>query len=303
MKKTYTIPVLALLVLLPSLLSAQRIRDRWKGYRAEVIFSLGASNFLGELGGANQIGTNYFKDLEFSQTRPAIGIGMRYRLSPLFAITSQITHGQVRGDDALTEEFFRNYRNLSFKSNITEFTNNLEFSFLREQAGHRYRLRGVKGLRGFEMAAYGFVGAGLFKFNPKAELNGEWYELQPLGTEGQGVLPTRKKYSRIQFVVPVGIGFKYTFNRRLGIGLEMGLRKTFTDYVDDVSTTYYDNGIIAENNGYIAALLADRSNQEYPRITVAGQQRGDPTDKDSYMFVMLNASFKLRTSRVAYPLF
>jgi len=300
MKKT--LPIL-LLFLCPAFASAQLIKNRWKAYRTELHFGVGPTNFLGELGGANQIGTHYFKDLEFTMTRYAFSGGVRYKLSPNFAINTHLTFGKVAGDDALTTEFYRSYRNLSFKSNVWELNAVFEAYILKEQIGHRYKLRKVKGRRGFEIGVYAFAGAGLFHFDPKAELNGKVVRLQPLGTEGQGLVTTREKYHLTQFCIPMGIGFKYSFNRRWGIGLEYGIRKTFTDYIDDVSKTYYDNEIIKSEKGDVAAELADRSDGSFPNVTSAGQQRGDPRYKDTYMFAVFNVSYKLRTGRVSYPLF
>jgi opacity protein-like surface antigen len=298
--------LLLLICLLPTLSVAQRYKQRWKAYRTEVSFGIGASNFLGDLGGANKIGTNDFQDLELSETGMAISAGLRYKLSPIFALNTHLTYGQVSGDDALTEEFFRNYRNLNFKTNIWELNTNLEIAFIKEQAGHRYRLKGVRGQRGFELSAYGLIGVGVFYFNPKGQLNGQWEDLHALNTEGQGLAGTRDEYSKIQLCIPVGIGFKYSFNRRWGIGLEYGIRKTFTDYIDDVSKTYYDNTAILAANGVNAALLADKSwENEYvfPYITAAGQQRGDPRDKDTYMFAIFSVNYKLRTGRSSFPMF
>lgn len=295
--------IIALIFVIPFSGDSQRLKNRWRAMRAEVNFGIGATNFLGELGGADQIGTNQFKDLEFSQTRLAASLGYRYKLSPSISINTHFSYGQVAGNDNLTREFFRNYRNLSFKSHIIELASNFEFAFIKDQVGHRYRLRGVRGQRGFEMMSYIFIGVGGFHFNPKAQLEGNWIALQPLSTEGQGIAATRKPYKRIQFVIPVGIGFKYTLDRRWGIGLEYGLRKTFTDYIDDVSKTYYDNAILATQKGYEAAALADRSDGTYAYITAPGQQRGDPRDLDSYMFAVININYKLRTGHSVYPLF
>jgi hypothetical protein len=300
MKKPLTI---LLVLLLPALVNAQLIKNRWKAYRTEIHIGIGPTNFLGELGGANQIGTHYFKDLEFTQTRYAISGGVRYKISPNFAINTHLTFAKVAGDDALTTEFYRSYRNLSFKSNIWELNATFEGYILKEQIGHRYRLRGVRGRSGFEIGVYGFLGAGVFRFDPKAVIDGKTVRLQPLGTEGQGLIATREKYHLVQFCIPMGIGFKYSFSRRLGIGLEYGIRKTFTDYIDDVSKTYYDNNIIREQKGEIAAELADRSDRTFPNVTAPGQQRGDPRYKDTYMFAVFNVSYKLRTGRVSYPLF
>ncbi len=284
--------------------------QRWKAYRYEVDYGLGATNFLGELGGANQIGTNYFKDLEFSQTRLAANVGLRYKINEYLASKFNFFYGKVAGNDRLTQEYFRKYRNLSFKSNIYELSVNLEASFMKEQVGHRYRLRGIRGQRGFEMYTYAFMGVGAFYFNPKANLGGTWYALQPLGTEGQGIIASRKPYSRLQLCVPVGFGFKYTIDRRWGVGLEYGIRKTWTDYIDDVSTTYYDNDAIRKAHGDVSADLADRSDggksqsdKSRPEITGSGQQRGDPRDHDSYMFAILSINYKLVTGRNNLPKF
>ncbi|MBK8415744.1 MAG: outer membrane beta-barrel protein [Bacteroidetes bacterium] len=244
MKKSYLLLVLSILIL-PGIVEAQRYKQRWKSYRSELHLGIGPSNFLGELGGADQVGTNYFKDLEFGQTRLAVAAGLRYKLSQVFALNTKLSYGKVSGSDDLTKEFFRNYRNLDFKTNIWEASTNLEFAFIREQVGHRYRLKGVRGQRGFEISAYGFVGVGVFYFNPKGSLGSEYVSLQSLGTEGQGISSTRKKYSKVQLAIPLGIGFKYAIDRRWGVGLEYGIRKTFTDYIDDASKTYYDNNEIS----------------------------------------------------------
>jgi hypothetical protein len=297
MKKVILV-LLTILFLTPSISEAQR----WKRQRYELSLGAGVSNFLGELGGANQIGTNYFKDLEWSLTRLAVSAGLRYKLSNYFALTTHLTYGRVTGDDKLTQETFRNYRNLNFTSDIYEFNVNFEGAFQQEQIGHRYRLRKVRGVRGYELYTYAFVGAGIFHFDPKTVYQGETLRLQPLGTEGQGLLPSRKKYSLFQFVIPVGVGFKYTIDNTWGVGLEIGIRKTFTDYIDDVSTTYFDFENYPDANP-LAAALADRSNQTRPEITEPQQQRGDPRDKDSYMFAIFSINYKIKSGRGRLPRF
>ena len=68
----------------------------------------------------------------------------------------------------------------------------------------------------------------------------QWIDLQPLGTEGQGTTayPDRKKYSRTQIAIPMGGGVKISLNDNLNIAFSFSARKTYTDYLDDVSTTY-----------------------------------------------------------------
>ena len=295
--------VLVFIVALTTNSDAQRLRSRWKAYRYEWSAGVGASNFLGDLGGANQIGTNGFKDLELSLTRPSLTLGLKYKLTESIALHSHVTYGQVRGDDKLTNEPFRNNRNLNFKSNIYEFNINFEYAFLSSRQGGVYRLRGVKRSSSFEAQGYVFAGVGVFKFNPKGQFNDKWYELQPLGTEGQGISEGRNKYKRTQVCIPIGIGGRYFFNRRMGIGVEFGIRKTFTDYIDDVSKTYYDKQAISQANGTVAGYLSDPSLNSSSTQALLGNQRGDAIDNDSYMFLMFSFHYKLRTGRSNFPVF
>ena len=296
--KKIVLLILTALLLAPAISEAQR----WKRQRYEFSFGLGISNFLGELGGANQIGTNYFRDLEWSLTRMAASVGLRYKLRNYFALKSHLTYGRITGDDKLTTEYFRNYRNLNFFSDIYEFNVNFEGAFQQEQVGHRYRLRKVRGMKGYELYTYAFVGVGVFYFDPKTTYKGTTIRLQPLGTEGQGLIPSRNRYSLVQLCIPVGIGFKYTIDRTWGVGLELGIRKTFTDYIDDVSTTYFDFNNYPNAN-QDAAALSDRSNQSDPVVTTPGEQRGDPRDKDSYMFGIFSINYKLKNGRNNLPRF
>ncbi|HOU98114.1 MAG TPA: DUF6089 family protein [Bacteroidales bacterium] len=295
--------IILILCFITSNLTFSQSSSRWKRMRYEVFYGLGATNFLGELGGADREGTNFVRDLEFSMTRPLLNLGVRYRITETVATKTMLSYGWLRGDDKLTNEMFRHYRNLAFRSPIAEFSNQFEYSIIREKQGHRYNLRRVRGLKGFKTNTYFFVGVGVIYFNPKNKYNGKWYALQPLGTEGQGLVPTRKKYSRISMCIPYGIGFKYGLNRRLNVGLEFGVRKTFSDYIDDVSTTYFDNQMIREAHGDVAAYLADPSDGTHPNWTAAYQQRGDAKDKDSYMFLILNFTYKLYTTRGGLPKF
>lgn len=179
---------------------------------------------------------------------------------------------------------------------------NFEGAFQQEQVGHRYRLRKVRGMKGYELYTYAFVGVGVFYFDPKTTYKGTTIRLQPLGTEGQGLIPSRNRYSLVQLCIPVGIGFKYTIDRTWGVGLELGIRKTFTDYIDDVSTTYFDFNNYPNAN-QDAAALSDRSNQSDPVVTTPGEQRGDPRDKDSYMFGIFSINYKLKNGRNNLPRF
>ncbi len=275
--------------------------------RPEFIIGLGASNFLGELGGANQIGTFFVRDLEFKATRPSAQIAIRYKSKSRLAIKAGFYYQLLSGDDKLTKEPYRNNRNLHFRSNVFELSGQLEFFFTKEQQGHRYNIKNVKGMKSYNFQAYGFVGGGAIFFNPQAKYNGSWVSLQPLGTEGQGLPGGPKKYSRFTVVIPYGLGVKDAINKEWSIGLELGIRKTFSDYIDDVSGVYYDNATLRAARGDMAADLADPSLHNYPESlggdavggnqTSKGEVRGHSNHKDAYMFINITASYKIPSKR------
>lgn len=276
----------------------------WRRDREEFVFSLGATNFLGDLGGADQIGTNGFRDLNFPSTRPIGSVAYRYRTGRQHYVKSWVAFGFLYGNDALTEEPLRNNRNLHFRSPLAEIGTQFEWSLTRQREGHRYKLKGVRGWRHINIEAYVFAGVSAFWFDPRAQgSDGVWYRLKPLQTEGQGMVETRKQYSNFQVAIPMGFGFKYGISSNVSIGLEYGIRKTFTDYIDDCSTTYFDNAEIVKQNGPLAGYFADPSKGTIPTQTLEGEQRGDPTDKDAYMFACLTLYYKIPKGRLALPKF
>ena len=280
---------LLLLLIVPVLVFSQR-RNR---YKYEISYGVGGSNYLGDLGGANRIGTHLLKDLEAKATRPSMYVAFRYKRSPYYALKTAFTMGWIYGGDQLTDQFDRSYRNLTFRSPIIEWSAQFEGYFTKEKPAHLYRIRNAHGPRKSDIQAYGFVGVALFFFNPQGMYKGAWYNLQHLGTEGQNLDPAKKRYSRFAFAIPIGLGMKYKITRRISFGIELGMRKTFTDYLDDVSKQYYDNSAILAKSGSIAAYLADPAHGgAHPEKTAAGEQRGNPSDKDTYMFAMFNGNYK-----------
>jgi len=229
-------------------------------------------------------GTSYYLgDLNpkkhFEMMQPAAGLLARYNISPRFALKIDGYYGNVKGDDAITK--FNEKRNLSFKSQVLEFSAQLELNFLPYVTGHK----------DYYFSPYIFAGISVFNFDPKAYYQGKWYDLQPLGTEGEGSIsyPDRKPYSLAALAIPFGIGFKYSMSNTICFGAEWGMRKTNTDYLDDVSTTYADPKILSAENGAMSAILADRSGE--PNNT--NLQRGNSSNKDWYSFAGVFITFKI----------
>lgn len=274
-------------------------------FPSHIEFGIGTSNFLGDLGGKDDIGTNDLRDLEFTEFNLAANIGYRHAFHKNIYGRCNFSYGRVSGDDKLTKEPFRNNRNLSFRSEIFEF-NLLAEGFIRIGAkkGHQYKLkREDSDSKPWHIrASYftGFIGIGVFHFNPKTMLEGRWVYLQPLSTEGQGLPGGPSPYKLWQLNIPVGFSYMMRFHRNWSFGIEATYRYTFTDYIDDVSSSYYDPNEIAlyvgEENGAVAAYLSNPSqglqNGGKGIVTTSvGQQRGDKTDNDGYFYVMFKADY------------
>ena len=230
-------------------------------------------------------GTGYYigdmNSTHFNNLRVAGGITYRKNFDRRFTFKSSALYTNVYANDENSKDLIKVNRNLKFKSDIIELSGQIEFNFLAYETGNSL----------YNWTPFIFTGVSIFNYNPQAEgSDGQWYDLQELGTEGQGTtsFPNRKKYSLTQLSVPFGGGVKIGVSDNFNIIVEYGLRKTFTDYIDDVSTTYV--GIPSEFTN-IAIELADQS-IDGPQL--AGIARGDETNKDWYSFSGITLSFRLQ---------
>lgn len=315
--KKITPLLIVLFILISSAAQAQKKWNQQKHYayqksKIEFEFGVGAgvSNFLGELGGANAIGTNFATDLDMRSSRYAFTGFARIFYHRRIAQKIDFTYTKIYGDDARTQEAARNNRNLSFRAPVFELGTQLEIYLIAEsQSAPGNRLTGTRKKGNNPVNLYLFGGVSGFYFNPKGkDASGRWVALQPLGTEGQGNpnFPTRKPYNRLQLAIPFGLGFNVRVSPMIRVGFEASLRKTFTDYMDDVSTTYVAASDLNPKdpaNAALAAYMADKSLGSIPGATAAGQQRGDPKDKDAFMTLMLNVSFRLGKAKPSMPKF
>lgn len=270
MQLYYNLKHIVLLVLLLSTVSLMA-QEREYGIWGGLSHSFGDINYN-------------LNSVQFS--KPAAGLFYRYNKNPRIAYYFGVAYGSTAGDDAMASDTFRLARNLSFKSNLFEATTRIEFNFFELN-----RLRQEDWFSPFM-----FIGIGALYFNPKANYNGDWIELQPLGTEGQqfSELTGIDPYHRLQVIVPIGGGFKFAIGKNVTVGLEASWNKLFTDYLDDVSSKYVDPTILASGpNGETVVALADRSGEllDTQPIGINGKQRGDPNHDDSYMHAGLFISY------------
>ena len=299
-KAVSAVPILVLIIFLNLFSSRSYSQSITSGNgKVELGFGFGPMFFLGDLGGSQGIGRGFIKDLDFPLTKfskmiyaniyPAEWIGFRLALN----------HGTLAGDDAQAPnkggaEEDRLHRNLSFKSSVLEGYLAAEFYptvFFEQYDGLAKKFR-----------PYGLIGIGVFKFNPKAKLDGQWVALKPLRLEGQGMneYPNVKEYSLIQKEIPMGLGFKYYLKENMYVGMEVVHRQLFTDYVDDVSTGYVDPAVFSK---YLSPADATKARRLYYRGTYSNAtsnpgliqtfQRGDPKDRDAFFSTILRFGWRL----------
>ena len=225
-----------------------------------------------EIGG--WLGTSfYFGDLNnrLSVTQPGIagGLNARWNFNTRISLKNSLNFGTVGASDVDSPNNFEKARNLSFKSNIYDFSSAIEFNFFNY----------VHGSTIDNFTPYLLAGANVFRFNPTAELEGAKYGLKDFGTEGQAV---GSEYLGISAGAVVGAGYKWDITYDLSLNIEYSYRILFTDYLDDVSGTYPSQSELSVIRGVIAASLSDRSVID---LGQEGNQRGNSKDNDSYIFL------------------
>ncbi len=212
------------------------------------------------------------------------GLFYRYNITPHYAVRFQGLYTRLEAYDSDSPDPVQQTRNLGFRSNIFELAFTVEVNFLK--------YRSIDRKNNHLWTPYLFVGLGYFHMNPQNRLDDTWYDLQPLGTEGQGTASGGKPYPLDVFNIPHGFGFKFALSDRVDLGVEWGLRRTYTDHLDDVGGVYADRGVLVEEAGPLTAALADPSAARTSGINT-GRARGDSNTKDWYQYTGLSLSMLL----------
>jgi hypothetical protein len=344
----------------PQIVNAQGFYNKYsyRKKRHEITFGAGASSCLTDLGGRDAIGSGFLYDMEIAKTSYVAQFSYIYNLASKITLRANFAYSNISGDDELAGDFYRNNRRLNFNTTIIESALMCEIILKHVRVGNRYNLKspagkfiGAKNPLG--IGIYIFAGVGGVFFDPSGfdrflDNNGNVtgsgikYKLRPLHTEGQGMeggpegYAPGETYLPIAVCIPMGFGLKKAFNGNAGIKLEAGFRFTNTDYLDDVSTNYYDSDKLNEVYGQSAAIMSgtktgfkytyvgyapndDNGNPIYPdgatieptlggvnpysttyKYTEPGLQRGNPENNDGYMFVTLSAYKKLNNASKSY---
>lgn len=260
-------PLVIVLLLLPDFADAQSFYAVRRERSTILTVGTGAAAYFGEMVNPG----------EFGKTRYNILVGGEYYFTNRISGRAELTYFRIAGSDALADDD-RKERNLSF------FSGNLELSATGTISlfpmGQRFYQRP-------KLNVFAFAGIGLLYMNPKAERqNGESVALQPLQTEGV-------KYSRLQPVIPYGLGIKYMFDPFFNVIVEGGYRITFTDYLDDVSSERYPDPASLKSD--LSRELSDRRREIAPDFVVQPGvgKRGNPDNNDGYFLLNVKIQYYL----------
>ena len=216
-------------------------------------------------------------------TNGAIGITGNYELTDNIMLRGGYTYSIVGGADRFSDDPELRARNLAFETALSEFS----------LVGEYYLLS----LNENRLSPYAYAGLAVYHFNPYAYTGAkEKVFLEPLSTEGQGLpgYPEKDPYSLTQLAIPFGGGVKYAITDNLHLGLELGFRKLFTDYLDDVSTTYADPNDLLTARGQVAVDMSYRGDEVgNPVYPAKGAGRGGPDHNDTYYFTGLHLTYRI----------
>ncbi|RTQ53540.1 hypothetical protein EJV47_02020 [Hymenobacter gummosus] len=306
MKKllTLTLMLVLALVLVANQASAQQFSKR-KQYNS-VGLTLNAMNYFGDV-----VPKPSITSLRFAATRPNVGVSFTRRFAPRISARAALSYGRITGDDFKAADDtdvdakFRYNRNMSFRNDIIELSAVGVFDLIENRNNY---------LKRPDFVPYVFAGVAVFHHNPKglvgpdgtpapASLNsGDYIALQPLGTEGQR-LNGEGTYGLWQVSIPFGGGVRYKLNKSFDLGLEIGWRKTFTDYLDDVSGNYADpSQLQGDAANYFGRGITRSRSGEFAGFDNAGSMRGKSNEKDWYIVTGLTLNYIL-APRIKSPKF
>jgi hypothetical protein len=242
--------------------------------------------WIGIFGGA----VSYQGDLQptsfdFKHSRAMFSLSVRQPLSNKLSVRAGVSIGSLGAADRNNRDYLKP-RNLSFKTNIQEAFVYLDWTLLD--------------LTSYRISPFGYAGVAYFHFNPYTfDEAGQKVYLQPLSTEGQGLpdYPDRKVYSLYQPALTFGGGIRYAISNDLMLSFETAQRKSFIDYLDDVSKNFVDKDKLMAAKGPRAVELAFRGdeihrNAAYPN---EGEQRGTPTEMDWYYYMGITIETRLHS--------
>jgi opacity protein-like surface antigen len=295
MKSIFTLSLLACVAAGCVTGTAQAQNFKPKNRYTSLGVSLNASNYFGDV-----VPEVSFGSMRLGASRPGLGLTATQRLTSRVSVRAALTYGRLVGSDSKASSTdadakYRNHRNINFRNDLLELSAVGIFDLVPNYYSFQQRP---------SLVPYVFGGVAVFHHNPKGLVEGgtipaslregRYVALQPLQTEGQ-----EEAYSRTQFALPFGVGLRYRINQNLDINLEVGWRKTFTDYLDDVSGNYTSmSNLRTDAARYFGhdVTLPETDRNRFPNFNAPGSTRGKSNNQDWYIISGISVNYILPTS-------
>lgn len=179
---------------------------------------VGASGYMGDLNPENPLAYN---DV-------GVALSGKYNLNATWGIRANFSYSRMHADDKHSAVAQRRERGLNFSGYVAEAAVLVDFNF--------FRFLPQRGRRSY--TPYLFAGLGGIHFNPEWTASGGrfvWEDMLQGFEKDDGADEGIKKPTRYALAIPFGAGFKYNLRGPWTVGVEVGYRQTFTDYLDAVS--------------------------------------------------------------------
>lgn len=157
---------------------------------------LGGSNFVGDVGATNYIKPN----------KLAIGGVARWNVSTRYSYRASLIYSKVSGNDASSDDSFRQARGYTFANKIMEASLGMEFNFLDFDLNDFNK----------PITPYVYGGVAFFGYDKLYFLADE--------TQDYG--------NHATFAIPMALGVKAKISQGFIASFEVGARYTFTDNID-----------------------------------------------------------------------
>lgn len=246
----------------------------FKPYKEFEVFS-GSTLYFGDLA---QSGLKFYP----ANARPALGLREGWHFKERFKIELRQDFVILVGDDNPNSTVGKSRgtgyaRNLNVRTTVVDFAALLEWDLFKI-AGPKYVIPSI------------FAGIQGYYYKPMGKLDGQYYDLRSIGTEGQTLNGAKNAYAKFDFGVPMGIKIRKELNTTTSVALSYTYVKLFTDYLDDVSVGYYPEAEELKNAnpdlGQKAVTLSNPGNQTGRRSVSA--------ENDGYAYFGLSLIFHLR---------
>jgi opacity protein-like surface antigen len=230
--------ILMLLLLITGAVAEAQTGSFWRVQRLELTGGIGPTQFFGDIGGftpeENVLG---FKDISLRQTRFNVSLGANYRVMQEVTVRLNLSYGMFNANDDKGSNVARGFRSTT---NFFETALIGEYYIIRNSAEDSYLFTRGRGLQNRPRRL-----ADPRSYNFRLQSMLDLYVFAGIGSLGWSVSANDALAAHENFrdggftaIVPAGVGAKYVLSPEISLGLELGGRYSFSDYLEGYTSDY-----------------------------------------------------------------